>query len=364
MKERLILAMNRVTRFFRVALRWWVGELLQITPASLRKKLSRPVSWIVVDISDTELVFGTLGEEYCEIGRSPIDGIGATTTNLLSDISVQPGRAKIAVRLVPEMVMRRVVVLPQLAELQLRQVLAFELERQTPFLSEHILFDYKVSSRNRDRKEIWVDVAIVPKATIERIQDAVRKSGLSLTPALIGALTTKSSLPEFVFRKEKKRLSAKNVTPTFALGCLIACLVLVDGVSWGVRQDRILADIDGKITEAKSAAEHAKKLRERIVYLDSQSHFLENQRARPRLIQTLDALTRLLPDDTWVTDLELTGDFGAVTGYSRSASKLIGSFGTTAQFKNAKFRSPITSDGSKDGLERFDMSFDIRGIGR
>jgi general secretion pathway protein L len=74
--------------------------------------------------------------------------------------------------------------------------------------------------------------------------------------------------------------------------------------------------------------------------------------------ELLDALTRLAPDDAWLTELQITGSDIRLTGAASSATALLGLIEQSVSFRNAAFRSPVVQD-SRLGRERFDLGAQI-----
>jgi general secretion pathway protein L len=64
----------------------------------------------------------------------------------------------------PEQVLRKKLSLPLAAEENLRQVIAFEMDRLTPFKVEQVYFDCR---RARRDKQLEVSLVVVPRATID-----------------------------------------------------------------------------------------------------------------------------------------------------------------------------------------------------
>ena len=78
----------------------------------------------------------------------------------------------------------------------------------------------------------------------------------------------------------------------------------------------------------------------------------------PGVVETLDALTRLVPNDTWLQQLRINGDEVRLTGFSAAASSLIGLIEQSERFTEARFRSSVTRD-ARNKAERFTISAKI-----
>ena len=79
----------------------------------------------------------------------------------------------------------------------------------------------------------------------------------------------------------------------------------------------------------------------------------------PQVALVIEELTRALPDDTFLTDLELTGAKLRVMGVSRDASALISRIEKSPAFSDAGFFAPTTRRAGEPG-EQFRLEATIR----
>ncbi len=80
------------------------------------------------------------------------------------------------------------------------------------------------------------------------------------------------------------------------------------------------------------------------------------------MVELLNELTRILPDDTWLSMLEVSGSKLRVQGESGSASSLIGLIEESDLFHDPGFASPITRN-RRTGLDRFVLEAEIETTG-
>ncbi len=110
-----------------------------------------------------------------------------------------------------------------------------------------------------------------------------------------------------------------------------------------VRQASALAELDQEIAGGRSAAGEAEKLRQEIDRLTGTADLIESERDKAgRPILTIAALTRLLPDDTYLTELQLQQHKVTISGRSAGASRLIGALAAGNQLRNPAFAAPVT----------------------
>jgi Tfp pilus assembly protein PilN len=74
----------------------------------------------------------------------------------------------------------------------------------------------------------------------------------------------------------------------------------------------------------------------------------------------LAAITRALPDGTWLYSLDYDGETVQLQGYSTNAAALVAIFDGSALFRDAAFRAPMTQ-GPAPGLQQFDLSMNVAG---
>ena len=77
-------------------------------------------------------------------------------------------------------------------------------------------------------------------------------------------------------------------------------------------------------------------------------------------LAVLDEICRILPDDTWLFRLRLTGDEVQTFGYSAGASNLIGPIEELPLFRNPQFLAPLMRD-QRVEAERFHIAFQLEG---
>jgi general secretion pathway protein L len=81
----------------------------------------------------------------------------------------------------------------------------------------------------------------------------------------------------------------------------------------------------------------------------------------PSIVIVLDALSRILPDHTYVTELRIEDNKARVTGVTKDAPSLVGLFEKSGRFAKATFFAPTTQSASESG-ERFHIEADIKPI--
>jgi general secretion pathway protein L len=345
--------------------RWWAGELRACLPSRVRRIFFATRNRLSFDISDRWVIVSeTNGAGEREIGRFPRDegeeNRAADRVRHLLD-TLDARRRDIVVRLPPSAALRRKIELPVAAEENLREVVAFDMERQTPFSADQVYFDVRVVRRWAERQRILAELVLVPK---------------TLADPAISLLASWSVIPHYIELPAADRhshlvaLSAQlGAAPaargirrvSWAMGALATLLIGAIAAIPIARQYRLLEDLNAQVAQAKKEAEAARKMQEQIDNLAALDHFLvERKEARPVRLAVLDEISRILPDDTWLFRLRLTGDEVQTFGYSGGASNLIGPIEESSLFRNPQFLAPLMRD-QRVEAERFHIAFQLEG---
>ena len=113
------------------------------------------------------------------------------------------------------------------------------------------------------------------------------------------------------------------------------------------------------VEKAKAAAETVDTVRRDLeARVDQHNYLLIKRQATPTVIQTLEELTRVLPDDTWVQSLDIKGNELLIQGETGSSVRMIGLFEQSSLFKDASFRAPLTK-GQGSGMDRFQLALQV-----
>jgi general secretion pathway protein L len=344
------------------AWRWWLSELGALLPGALVDRIGPRSSPIVVAVTpeavvilrrsagrDAELL-GFARDALTEPGQ--IGAAAAAVGRLLP-----PGEA-VSLRLPAAAALRRRVNLPLGAGRNLREILHFEVDRQSPIEPRQIHFDYRILRRDKAANKLSVELRIVKRDAVNAALSLCRSLGLAPAslafagdepafdlPGLSGAVATSAG------RRRRRLLAAL----AGLAGLLAVALVSVEWAE--ARQET--RDMAARLARAKAEAQAVERLGQEVDRLAARTEFLAREKAKPLAIRLVDEITRLLPDGTWLSQLDMQGSAIHIRGYSPSASALIARFDGSPLFTNARFEAPVTQ-APKPGLEHFDLSFDLR----
>lgn len=117
-----------------------------------------------------------------------------------------------------------------------------------------------------------------------------------------------------------------------------------------------MSTIAAKMSELEPAARDARtNLDANLARLKTVSSLRSRSITDGNVVLTIADLTGLLPDGTFLTDLEIDGKNVSISGYSKSASSLIGGLQESGLFAEVRFSSSVTKAIDADG-DRFSIA--------
>ncbi|MGH7036277.1 MAG: PilN domain-containing protein [Stellaceae bacterium] len=346
----------------RGALRWWLGELASFAPAGLRRRIAGPRSRLLLvrDPVGTALVLENGDQRQ---GLGPVDLASARSVQRALAAAPQGlnRRSANVVLCVPAGgALRTIVTLPLAAERNLDQVIGFELERLVPFKREAAYYAHRVVARSKTARNLHTELTVVPRAEIDAMAQAAQRVGLHATGIEIAGASPGD--PAAFIPLEGAPRAAAHSHARIALASL-AGLVTLLGIAAIViplvKVERARGALGAEVAEARHGAEASLDLQKQIeAQRRDQRVLVDRRRKTPAVTELLDIITRLTPDNTFLTELQIGNDEVRLIGASTSATALLGLVDQSPSFRNAAFRSPITQD-PKLNRERFDISAKI-----
>ena len=161
--------------------RWWWGEISALIPerfSAMRGGAHSPlVSLEGGDLMLLESRGAAQAREKVSIAGLDNAQRRAAVRALLERAGETRGRARIA--LVPGEVLMRPTTMPAATEENLAEVLAFEMDRLTPFKADEVYFDYRVVSRNAAAGQVVAQLAVARRELVDERLTTLRSLGIN-----------------------------------------------------------------------------------------------------------------------------------------------------------------------------------------
>ena len=303
------------------------------------------------------------GATRTEIGRVNLaEGDAANHKIAFDAIHTRAGAGPVGICLPSSQVLRKELDLPLAAAENLPQVVGFELPRQTPFAADQAYYDQRVLREDRAGNRLHVLLGAASRAvvdeTLARLDDwGVKTHAVVVRDELEGSGDCLDLLPPNLRPKPSRRrywLYAGMAATTLVLLAVLLAIPL-----WQKRETVIA--LEPILAVAQRQADAVNALKQEQERLLAEYNFpIEHKFATPAKVALLEEVTRILPDNTWLQQLNVRGTEVSMQGNTTASAKLIGLFEESTLLENANFTSPLVK--VQGGEERFQLAATLRTI--
>lgn len=337
---------------------WWTEELQSATPLRLRQLLFNAKKLILEINGDTVEVYLMIGNKKNQIANAAIHDISA---NHIRKYIKESNVTDIIVSIPEQQVLEKNVSFPLATEENIREVLSFEMDRLTPFTSNQVYYDYYIISRNKQKNKIDLKLIIIPKEKIDNLLKDLDQMGYQPQVVTVHGekIDKNAQINLLPIEKRAKKINALKIVNYSLIGVL-SILFLISLLLPIWNKINYIKTLDPELSEYTQSAEKIMKLRKQVDNAEEEALFLvEKKRATVLMLQVLDELTQIIPDDTWANQVDVNDDEVHVYGESVSSASLLPIIESSKIFSNPQFRSPVTQN-RQNNTERFHLSAKIK----
>ena len=332
------------------ALGWWLGELRACRDDFRRWLANRARAAVTIEAGER---YWLLRQGARPIGQ--VDWLFGTAierqTALIRLIPPAQRQRPVIAEIPAERALSKIVSFPAGAKGRLDRILEFEIGRHFPFPAERVYFQHRVSGSSTEGM-ITVEIVAVPREIVDGICSVLAEAGLR--PAGIAIAGGGDSPPLFLpaITLRRSRLEVAPTTRLLAFAAALSALAAI--LSWPLAQQARLDAIERELATLKPRAEIGLRAAEAQRRDSERSATILRLRAgRPMLVGVLDALSRDVPDGSWLLSLSVSGREVMLDGLSPSAATIALALEKSHDVTGVVFRSPITREAS--GLEHFQL---------
>jgi general secretion pathway protein L len=339
---------------------WWLGELRGLLPQRWQAYLRVQQTQLLLRRGPAGLeLLAAEGGNATPLGMLPTEN-PVNELALVERVGAEAARVPRVLLLPADAVLVRRLYFPAAAAGNIRSLVGFEIDRQTPFRPDQVEYDCRVLPGEKGARQISVELAVVSKerlaAELATLGDLARR--LDAVDLFKGSARAGFNLlPPTQRRPHDHRPTLINVALVAFSVCLLLVAMgqLVDNRSAAVGE--IEAEVEARRVEARRTAQLRKTLEEAA---GAANFLFEHKTNRPTTIELLRDLTDILPDDTFLERLTINGSDLSLTVQSASAAKLIELFQTSPQFTDATLLGAVQPD-SRTGKDRATLT--VRALG-
>jgi general secretion pathway protein L len=343
-------------KFTAVVFGWWVEQLAGLLPASWLNIFAKSSDAAILELEDENFVLW--------IRRN--GGSVRTSQGAIGDLKAALAHVAhlphlLLLRVSPKQALCKTLSLPGAARRELKNLLGFEIDRETPFEQAEVYWSYLAGPLDKGRGKLDVDLVVVPHPVADAAVAAARDAGFDPAALEVDVATDRSVLIWVAAQQPVQQiLLYRKFKPAVSVTCaVLAAFVIVSFAGLQLNlflANRAIADLQERSHEASLLRQAANRRTASIAFLSKAQGTNENA------LGILAAATHTLPDDTYLTSFSVHDGHVTITGYSDSAANLIGLLAKAPAFREPVFDSPVTESQDSD-QEKFSISMALAPMG-
>jgi general secretion pathway protein L len=338
---------------------WWGGELRELLPSRWRGWFGSGADWYLLQCADAQWTLHRAGHDevlarWDDRAEASALDVGAAQLVLNAVLQkVDREDLRLALLLPTAVVLRRTLALPAAARDNLQQVMAFEMDRQTPFNLAQVYYAVRELTVPAATGRFNAELVAVTRGRLDPMLAHLRGLGVSIDAVDLAAgndrlgvnLLPSDQIPRQV--RPRRRLNL-----ALAAACVLLLALLLG--QWLHNRQAVLAQMQGEVADMRGDAQQIASLRQQLQDNAGAAGFLVQRKKNTVAMLSLlqDASTRL-PDSAWLErfSVDNTGQIG-MQGQSPQAAKLLDILKDSTLITQASFQGSIQPDPTS-GKERF-----------
>lgn len=335
---------------------WWQAELTGMLPAHLRGRNAAPVAAVMTIRRD-----GILVRPHDRASKiQPI--VAADATSAVEHLRQKFFRIRIkrpAVSLVidTDRYLKRQLSPLTLPKSRLLAMAHLDMKASTPFSPQEA---YLICGQS-DENSRSSSYAVVKKTILKPLLDELAKSGIAVRRLAFAGEGEAFNPDERSFRLisplSRWRVFSRRLFGSGVAICLLGFALTVTHAHW--RFYTAETELDHSIAAAENQATLVRAMiAARNLKISQITSIRNEKRGAVPLVSILEEMSRIIPDSTWLTDIEISGEEVIFSGFSQSAAALIPLLEDSKLFQAPTFRSPVVRVANQSG-ERFTIAMGV-----
>ncbi len=277
------------------------------------------------------------------------DGSESIRPGLSARTISSAGRVRfVAIELPEDSVLRRSLMLPRLANDEVRQAVQLDVRAASPFAEDELAWGYATERNDRIR----VDIALTSRRLIERQIEQHRERLEGATPEVwVGG--SRPFVIEGYGEAGRLASSRRLRLALFLLLGIAAVLLAAVLMTPSIQLREKALEATRKNDELARAVKPQVQMRDELVRLGEHGRLLAQATdERHDVVAVLDQVTRLLADDVVLNRFEVSGGTVRISGQADNAAQLLQTLGANPAFRDVRAPAGIARApaGGKEGF--------------
>ncbi len=335
---------------------WWMASLQSWLPVRWRALLGLSDARVLLSPAAGQVRVLQAQAGQCQLQQSLQAPLLPAT--LEAALSARDAGLPRCALLPADKVLRKPLRLPAAAEGRLRDVLRFEIDRQTPFTVEQVYFDVRQRGRLADGQ--WdvelvvaprhvVDVLLSPREAWQGQLDGVDVADGDGQPLGVNLLPPAQRRPR---QDPMRRLDRMLVLGSVVL-LVLAGWQLLDNRRTAAAE--LATQVEAASVRARAVATQRQQLQDLV---EGQAFFAQQRAAQPTATEVINELSRRLDDDTSLEKLSIEGGRMQLIGMSRSSSSLVSRLEGSRLWRTPSLTGVLQAGGN-ERRERFTLTAEL-----
>ena len=245
--------------------------------------------------------------------------------------------------------------IPHAAQHELAGVLAFEVERHTPYRAAEVLFAWNIDRRASSEEMLAITLTAVPRNVVMPLIDAMRETGIAADTIRI-ASTDKSGTD----MTAAAGITARPARPLLRALALTASLLIIGATAVPyVRQNLTVSDLEERIGAAHSSVAALAKVGDNAARLEDTARIVVDAKlSKPSVVRILETLSATLPDGTWLRHVGIVDGEVLIEGMTDRSARLVDLLEASPLFAAVRYAAPVTRERGGQ-VERFSFSLTL-----
>ena len=341
--------------------RWWGGELRALLPERWQSLFIGGADWYLLQHEGTQWTLRHAGNSVPMTRWSDTDDIliqQAALTSALKTIDREDLR--LALLLPTATVLRRTLALPLAARDNLQQVMAFEIDRQTPFNVAQVYYAVRELPPPAAAGRVNAELVAVTRGTLDPLLELLTALKIPIDAVDLAVGNDRLGVNLLPLERTPRRVRPRlRLNLALAAGCVL--LLLLSLGTWLHNRQEALATMQDTVESMRADAQQVSSLRQQLQDNAGAAGFLaERKKKTVSMLSLMQDITARLPDTAWLErfSVDNSGQVG-LQGQSVQAAKLLDALKDSALITDASFQGSIQPDPST-GKERFYLTAQLR----